>query len=86
MNKSITEKYSFIQACNFINLPRTHDFSKFCFKFDKADADILKKYIRTDFENDLVAASSCSYYHRYSQVANTIKRHQRRIQNPVEHL
>ena len=55
--KSITEKYSFIQACNFINLPRMYDFSKFCFKLDKANADMLKKYIQTDLENDLVTAS-----------------------------
>ena len=55
--QSKTEKYSFIQACNFINLPRMYDFSKFCFKFDKADADTLKKYIQTDFKNDLVTAS-----------------------------
>ena len=33
------------------------DFSKFCFKLDKADTDILKKYIETDFKNDLVTAS-----------------------------
>ena len=39
---SITEKCSFIQACNFINLPRMYDFSKFCFKPHKGDADILK--------------------------------------------
>ena len=38
----MTEKYSFIQACNFINLPRIYDFSKLYFKFEKADADILK--------------------------------------------
>ena len=37
MNKvAITEKYSFIQACNFNNLSRMLDFSKFCFKLDKA--------------------------------------------------
>ena len=53
---SITEKCSFIQACNFINLSRMYDFSKFCFKLDKADADILKKYIQTDLKNDLVTA------------------------------
>ena len=55
--KSITEKYSFIQACNVINLPRMYDFSKFCFKLDKAGADILKKYMQTDLKNDLVTAS-----------------------------
>ena len=33
-----------------------HDFSKFCFKFDKADADILKKDIQTDLKNDLATA------------------------------
>ena len=25
----MTEKYSFIQACNFVNLPRIYDFAKF---------------------------------------------------------
>ena len=54
--QSITEKYSFIQACNFNNLPRMYNFSKFCLKVDKADADILKKYIQTDLKNDLVTA------------------------------
>ena len=54
---SVTEKYSFIQACDFINLPRMYDFSKICFKLDTADADILKKYIETDFKNALVTAS-----------------------------
>ena len=54
---SITEKYSFIQACNFTNLQRMYDFSKLCFKLDKAGADILKKYIQTDLKNDLVTAS-----------------------------
>ena len=29
------------------------DFSKFCFKLQKTDADILKKYIQTDLKNDL---------------------------------
>ena len=24
-----------MQACNFIGLPKTYDFSKFCFKFGK---------------------------------------------------
>ena len=43
---SITEKHYFIQACNFINLPREYDFSKFYFKRDKADAHILKKYFQ----------------------------------------
>ena len=43
--------------CNFLNLPRMFDFSKFCFKLDKADADTLNKYIQTDFKNDLVTAS-----------------------------
>ena len=38
----MTEKHSFIQACNFINLSRMYDFSKFCFKLDKADAHMLK--------------------------------------------
>ena len=58
MNKvAITENYSFIQACNFNNLSRMHDFSKFCFKLDKADADILKKHIQTDLKNDLLTAS-----------------------------
>ena len=52
----MTEKYSFIQSCNFIDLPRMYDFSKFRFKLDKAHADILKKYIQTAFENDLVTA------------------------------
>ena len=33
------------------------DFSKFCFKLQKANSDILKKYIQTDFKNDLVIAS-----------------------------
>ena len=33
------------------------DLSKFCFKLDKAEADTLKKYIQTNFENDLVTAS-----------------------------
>ena len=55
--KSTNERYSVIQACNFINLPRMYDFSKFCFKLHKADADILKKFIQIDFKNDLVAAS-----------------------------
>ena len=41
----------------FINLPRMSGFSKFCFKLQKADADILKKYIQTDFKNDLLTAS-----------------------------
>ena len=41
--QSKTEKYSFIQAFSFINLSRMYDFSKFCFKLDKADVDILKK-------------------------------------------
>ena len=31
------------------------DFSKFCFKLDKADADIKK--MQTDLKNDLAAAS-----------------------------
>ena len=31
-----------------------YDFSKFCFKLNKADADILKKYVKTDLKNDLV--------------------------------
>ena len=35
----------------------TCDFSKFSFKLDKADADILKNHTRTDFENDLLTAS-----------------------------
>ena len=35
-----------------------YDFSKFCFKLDKADADILKKYIQTDFKNDLVPVAN----------------------------
>ena len=43
---SITEKHYFIQACNFINLPREYDFSKFYFKRDKADAHILKTYFK----------------------------------------
>ena len=34
-----------------------YDFSKFFFRLDKADADILKKYKKTDFKNDLVTAS-----------------------------
>ena len=46
-----------MQACNFINLPRMYDFSKFCFKLDKTDADILKKYITNDFKNDLLTVS-----------------------------
>ena len=54
---STTEKYFFIQACNFINLPRMSDFSKFCFKLDKKDADILKKYRQIDFKNNLITAS-----------------------------
>ena len=54
--RSMTEKY-FIQACNFINLPRMYDSSKCCFKLDKVDADILKKCMQTDFKNDLVTAS-----------------------------
>ena len=33
------------------------DFSKFCFKLDKADADILKKYAQIDFKNNLITAS-----------------------------
>ena len=33
-----------------------YDFSKFCFKLDKADADILKKCIQSDLKNDLVTA------------------------------
>ena len=32
-------------------------FSNFCFKLDKADADILKKYIQIDFKNNLITAS-----------------------------
>ena len=55
--QSITEKYSFIKACNFTNLLRMYDFSKFYSKPDKADADILKKYIQTDLKSDLVTAS-----------------------------
>ena len=43
------------------------DFSKFCFKPQKADADILKKYIQTDFKNDLL------------QLANKTERRQRGI-------
>ena len=31
-----------------------YDFSKFSFKLGKEHADILKKYIKTDFQNDLV--------------------------------
>ena len=54
---STTEKYSFIQASNFINLPSLYDFSKFCFKLVKADADILEKHIRIDFGIDLDTAS-----------------------------
>ena len=34
-----------------------YNFSKFYLKVDKADADILKKYIQTDLKNDLVTAS-----------------------------
>ena len=30
-----------------------YDFSNLCFKLDKAHADILKSYIRADFQNDL---------------------------------
>ena len=56
-NKVQLKKHSFIQAGNFINLPRMSDFSKFRFKLLKADADILKKYIQTDFKNDPVTAS-----------------------------
>ena len=55
--QSITEEYSFIKACNFTNLLRMYDFSKFCSKPDKADADILKKYIQSDLKSDLVTAS-----------------------------
>ena len=50
------KKKNFIQACNFTNLLRIYDFSKFCFKLDKADRGILKKYIQTDLKNDLVTA------------------------------
>ena len=64
---------------NFINLQRMYDISVLCFKLDKADADIPKKYIQTDFKNDLVTASLCSYYHRYIQTVNTTKRRQRHI-------
>ena len=32
-------------------------FFKFCFKLDKADADILKKYVQSDLKNDLITAS-----------------------------
>ena len=40
-----------------MNLPRMYDFSKFFFKLDKADADVLKKYIQTDLKIDLATAS-----------------------------
>ena len=33
-----------------------YNFSKFFSKVDRADADILKKYIQTDLKNDLVTA------------------------------
>ena len=54
----MTEKYSFIQVCNFTNLPRARmfNFSKFCLRVDKGDADILKRYMQTDLKNDLVTA------------------------------
>ena len=55
------------------------DFFKFCFKLGKVDADILEKYIQTDFKNDPVTFSECSYHPRYSQVANITKRRQSRI-------
>ena len=42
----ITEKY----------VQRMYNFSKFCSKVDRADVDILKKYIQTDSKNDLVTA------------------------------
>ena len=67
--KSTTGKYSFIQECNLINLPRMSDFSEFCLKLGKADADILKNYMPINFKNDLVTAN----------VANTTKKRQRRI-------
>ena len=47
------------------------DFSKFCFKLQKADADILKKYTQTDFKNDLVI--------QLANVANKTNKRQRRI-------
>ena len=51
-------KIFFIQACNFIDLPRMYDFFKFCLKLDKADTDIQKKYTLTDFKNGLVTATN----------------------------
>ena len=55
-----------------MNLPRMSDFSKFCFKLQKADAaGILKKYTQTDFKNDLVI--------QLANVANKTNRRQRRI-------
>ena len=45
---------NFIKACNFINWRRMYDFSKFCFKLDKAKVNLLKK---TDSKIDLVTAS-----------------------------
>ena len=39
-------------------------FSKFCFKLEKADADILRKYIQTDLKNGLVTANLCSLHNQ----------------------
>ena len=49
-----TGENSSVQKFNFINLPKMHDFSKFCLKFGKVQ--ILKKCVQTDFENDLATA------------------------------